>query len=149
MTHASPNLFSLLGLQLPFDPAATAEAGRPAVVISHDAWRRDFARDPDVAGRVIHIGNRNARIAGVLPYGVWRLPDEPDAWLLEPDSLHSPMRLNAVATCSRTSLRWDRTGCMAARFRSRRAAPIMTTQQFYGVSFAGRLRGPWGFNSLR
>ena len=48
-------------------------------------WRRDFVSDPDIAGRVVRIGNQTARIAGVMPRGAWRLPGQPDAWLLEPD----------------------------------------------------------------
>ncbi len=144
VTHASPNLFSLLGLQLPFDAAPGPEAGRlPVVVLSHDSWRRDFAFDPDIAGRVIHIGNRSARIAGVMPYGMWRLPGTPDAWLLEPDSLlaHASPRARGylVARLSPLGKDWMRGG----------SVPIMVRgvdyddQEYYGVSFASRLRGPW------
>ena len=39
--------------------------------------------DPRIAGRVIQFGRQSAKVAGVLPYGSWRLPGQPDAWLLE------------------------------------------------------------------
>lgn len=145
VTHASSNLFSLLGLQLPFDPAPSGDAsGLPAVIISHDSWRRDFAFDPDVAGRVMRIGGRAARIAGVMPFGVWRLPGQPDAWLLEPDA--------QLANASPRAL-----GYLVAHLSPRGQAAMsgesisITVRasedddtEFYGVSFAGRLRGPWG-----
>ena len=118
----------------------------PAVVISHDAWRRDFARDPNVTGRVIHIGNRNARIAGVLPYGVWRLSRRaPMRWLLEPDSLLGLMRLRQHAWLPARAPLSTGTGlgCMASAVSITARGADYDDQQFYGVSFAGRLRGPW------
>jgi MacB-like periplasmic core domain len=144
VTHASPNLFSLLGLQLPFEPAAIAdEAQLPTVIISHDAWRREFAYDPSVAGRVIRIGSGRARIAGVMPYGMWRLPESPDAWLLEPDSLlaHGSPRARGylVAHLSPLGQDWMHGGWVSITVPGAED----DDQQFFGVSFAGRLRGPW------
>ena len=91
VTHASSNLFSLLGLKIDF--AAAARRGKPAnpqVILSHETWTRDFAADPRIAGRVIQFGHQSAKVAGVLPYGSWRLPGQPDAWLLEGDSQLAP-----------------------------------------------------------
>jgi hypothetical protein len=144
VTHASPNLFSLLGLQLPFDLTGIAEeADLPPAIISHDAWRREFAYDPGIAGRVIRIGNRTARIAGVMPYGMWRLPESPDAWLLEPDSLlaHASPRVRGylVVHLSPLGEDWMHGGWVSITVRG----ADVDDYQFYGVSFAGRLRGPW------
>ena len=95
-----------------------------------------------IAGRVIHIGNRTARIAGVMPYGMWRLPGEPDAWLLEPDSqlAHAspqrprlPRRAPVAAGTGLDAWGWVPITVRAAEYDD-------TT--FYGVSFASRLRGP-------
>ena len=104
VTHASRNLFSLLGLQLPFDPTPDNGEFR-SVILSHEAWRRDFAADPGIAGRMVRVGNHVARIAGVMPYGSWRLPGNPDAWLLEADSQLPPARRpRRWATLSRICL---------------------------------------------
>jgi len=83
VAHATPNLFLLLGF-----PAQTAAPGNdlPAVLLSHRAWVRDFRSDPRVAGRILRLAHTTARIAAVLPEGPWRLPGNPDAWLLEPSS---------------------------------------------------------------
>ena len=145
VTHASANLFALLGLDLPFDLAATADGGGlPGVILSHASWRRDFAYDPQVSGRVIRIGNRTARIAGVMPYGVWRLPGNPDAWLLEPDA-----QLAAATSEAR--------GYLVAHLSTRGQAAMQgeivsiglraaedVDLEIYGVSLAHRLQGPNG-----
>ena len=145
VTHASRNLFALLGLQLPFDPAAIAgDTDLPAVILSHDSWRRDFAYDPGVAGRVIRIGDRMARITGVMPYGMWRLPGTPDAWLLERDSQLTHASVYArgylVAHLSPVGQAWMTGSSVPISIRGGTDDDV----EFYGVSFAGRLRGPWG-----
>ena len=61
-------------------------ADLPAVILSDDLWKTAFGGDPSVAGIVVTVGSRKARIAGVAPAGSWRLPGKVDAWLLEPDS---------------------------------------------------------------
>ena len=144
VTHASPNLFSLLGLDLPFDVARNSdEGGLPEAIISYDSWRRDFAYDPGITGRLVHIGNRAARIAGVMPYGIWRLPGDPDAWLLEPDTLlaHASSRDRGylVAHLSPLGQDWMRGPSIPIAVRGAEDED----QEYYGVSFAGRLRGPW------
>jgi len=81
----------------------------------------------------------------VMPYGVWRLPGQPDAWLLEPDT--------QLAADSSQSAR----GYLIAHLTPQGKAsmrgdwiPItvrgsdVDAPQFYCVSFASRLRGPWG-----
>jgi hypothetical protein len=81
VAHATPNLLHLLGL--PLQSAAGYGGDLPSVILSHEAWTRDFDEDPRVLGSTIRIGARSARVAGVLGYGSWRLPGRPDAFLLE------------------------------------------------------------------
>ena len=83
VAHATPNLFALIGF--PVQASATG-SDLPAVLISHDAWVRDFRSDRHIAGRVLRLAHTSGRIAAVLPEGPWRLPGNPDAWLLEPTS---------------------------------------------------------------
>jgi predicted permease len=72
----SGNYFSLLGvsplLGRALSPAddATPEKGGPdgyVAVISHNFWARRFGRNPDVIGKVIHVGNDPVTIIGVTP----------------------------------------------------------------------------------
>ena len=145
VAHASLNLFSLLGFGPPFDSdIAGGERDLPAAILSRESWRRDFAADPGVAGRVIRIGERLAKIAGVMPYGVWRLPGEPDAWLLETDAqLMAGAAVGAkgylIAHLSPRGQAAMHGECVyvAVRGADEDAPPL------YGVSFANRLRGPW------
>jgi hypothetical protein len=84
---ASSNLFSLLGLPGRYEAAADGAAGDlPKMILSFDVWKRDFAENPNVAGSIVSVGSRKARIVGVAPAGSWRLPGRVDAWLLERDS---------------------------------------------------------------
>lgn len=84
VARSSTNLFSLLGVPLKY--AFDEGSGLPAVILSHEVWMRSFSGDPNVTGRVLRIGQGNARIAGVAPAAAWRLPGSPDVWLLQGDS---------------------------------------------------------------
>jgi hypothetical protein len=84
---ASANLFSLLGLPVRFAAAGgQTGSGVPRLILSDEAWRRDFGADPGVAGRTVQLGSRAAVVGGVAPPGFWRLPGKVDGWLLVPDS---------------------------------------------------------------
>jgi hypothetical protein len=84
---ASSNLFALLGLPTRFEaPADEAASDLPRVILSDAVWKRDFGGNPNVAGSIVSLGSRRAKIVGVAPAGSWRLPGRVDAWLLEPDS---------------------------------------------------------------
>jgi hypothetical protein len=86
VAHASANLFILLGLPLRFaDQDRNPADGLPSVILSERLWTREFGANSHVAGTVVRVGNRIARIAGVAPNGLWRLPGKVDAWLLEPE----------------------------------------------------------------
>lgn len=84
--HASANLFALLGLPVRYRKAGSAAADMPSLILSESEWKKNFAANPHVAGSIVRVGQRNARIAGVAPDGSWELPGKVDAWLLEPDS---------------------------------------------------------------
>jgi hypothetical protein len=90
VARASSNLFTLLGLPVRFtDPDTTASAAAdgdlPEVILSERVWKREFGADPHVAGGVLRLGTRMARIAGVAPDWSLDLPGHVDAWLLEPE----------------------------------------------------------------
>ena len=145
VAHASLNLFSLLGFELPFDSdLAAGDRDLPAAILSQESWRRDFAADRGVAGRIIRIGNRLAKIAGVMPYGMWRLPGEPDAWLLEPDGqliagADAGARGYLIAHLSPRGQAEMHGDCISIAVRG----ADYDAPELYGVSFANRLQGPW------
>jgi putative ABC transport system permease protein len=69
----SPTYFSVLGA-VPekgrlFGPQDAIPGCAPVVVISDSLWRRNFAADPNIVGRAIHLDNDPYIIAGVLPPG--------------------------------------------------------------------------------
>lgn len=59
--------------------------GSLPVLLSRDAWRRDFAADPNVVGHRLRIAGRPAVIVGVAPPAASDLPLRMDAWSLESD----------------------------------------------------------------
>lgn len=85
--HASANFFALLGLPVLFSqPHSSHDGDLPRMVLSEEAWKREFRAEPGVAGRVVSLGLRQVRIVGVVPDRLWGLPGKVDAWLLQPDS---------------------------------------------------------------
>jgi putative ABC transport system permease protein len=52
----------------------------PVAVISHQLWRRRFAQDPTVLGRVISLGDLGVTIIGVMPPG-FSYPEWASLWL--------------------------------------------------------------------
>lgn len=87
VAHSSANLFALLGIPILL-AAPTDDAGSdmPAAVLSHDTWMRNFGADPHVAGRIVRMGGRKARMVGVAPATAWQVPGAPDVWLLESEN---------------------------------------------------------------
>ena len=68
----SGNYFDVLGLQPSRGRFFRAEEDRapgthPVVVLSHDAWRRRFAEDPAIVGRVIELNGRPFTVIGIGP----------------------------------------------------------------------------------
>lgn len=83
VAHASANLLSILDLPVQWFPTSPDEAELPAIVLTREAWSRDFDDNPSFSDGRIQIGNRTFRIAGVVSYGSWQLPGQPEAWLIE------------------------------------------------------------------
>ena len=84
---ASSNLFDLLGLPIRF----TTTGGQnhrdlPKLILSDEAWKREFAGDTHIAGRTVQLGGRTAVVGGVAPPGFWRLPGKVEGWLFVPDA---------------------------------------------------------------
>jgi putative ABC transport system permease protein len=65
----SESFFATLGVRPALGrllaPADSAVDGAPAIVLTHAFWRREFASDPDVAGRLIELNGKVVRIVGV------------------------------------------------------------------------------------
>lgn len=86
VAYSSTNLFSVLGLPIQHrNQADQVEQELPALILSHRTWVRFFAHSEQTVGRILSIGHAKVRILGVAPAGSWRLPGDPDAWLLEPE----------------------------------------------------------------
>jgi predicted permease len=72
---ATANLFAVLGVQPAigrfFGPAYERPGGPDGVILTHQFWRRRFAGDPRVIGRLIKLGPAEREVIGVLPEGVW------------------------------------------------------------------------------
>ncbi len=149
VAHASTSLFTVLGLPVRlFDLPANSSPGIPDVIVSADMWKRRFGADTKFAGSLIKVGGGMARIAGVLPYGSWRLPGRfgasPDCWILEADS--------SLGTMTQT----DTLGYVVAHVSSQ-AGPegfgdhipitgyrsVDNADELCGISFAARTQGPW------
>lgn len=84
IAHTTPNLFALLGsqerMQLQMD---ASDASLPLLILSEAGWKRRLGADPHAIGRVMRVGGRDVRVAGVAPDGSWALPGHADAWLLD------------------------------------------------------------------
>jgi predicted permease len=65
------NLFAVLGakpaLGRVFRPEEDRPGGSPVVLISHALWLRRFARDLNMAGRVIILNGQKCTVVGVMP----------------------------------------------------------------------------------
>jgi len=87
IARASSNLFVLLGLPVKFrSPEAKADSSLPELILSEKTWKREFGADPNVSGMEMNVGQRRARIVGIVPDDSRGLPGNVDAWLLQPDS---------------------------------------------------------------
>ncbi len=86
LARASTNLFDLLGVPLNLtSPAAEQHSNIPSAILN-DLWKRQFASDPRVAGRIVQLGSQRATVAGIAPAGFHCLPAKVDAWLVEPNT---------------------------------------------------------------
>jgi hypothetical protein len=137
VAYASLNLFWILGLPVQF-MSADSEGDTPGVVLSNAVWKRDFGGNTQIAGSVVCVGGRKARVLGVAAEGAWRLPGNVDAWLLEPDAANSGVgyvvaHLSALGASEMTSTRVEITPFNSGD----------PDESLSGVSFAERTEGPW------
>jgi predicted permease len=65
------NFFQTLGVQPVlgrlFSPEECVKGGRPAVLLSHPFWQRQFGADPSIIGQAIRLNNDSVTVVGVLP----------------------------------------------------------------------------------
>jgi predicted permease len=65
------NFFQTLGIQPAlgrlFTPEECVKGGRPAVLLSHTFWERQFAANPGIVGQAITLNNQPVTVVGVLP----------------------------------------------------------------------------------
>ena len=70
---ASPNLFSLLGVQpmtgRGFSASEQVTDHPDVVVLSYTMWQRGFGGDRNVLGKTVHIGGVQHTIIGIMPRG--------------------------------------------------------------------------------
>jgi hypothetical protein len=141
VARASSNLFALLDLPLRFTvPTDGVDGNMPKVVLSDALWKREFNGNPNVAGIVVRVGPRKARITGVAPEGSWRLPGKVDAWLLEPDSQIAAGGMGYVVahlTPSGKSEMW------APRVQITAYKPDDSEDDLLGVSLDEGMPPPW------
>ena len=100
-SHATPNLFSVLGTQAllgrTFTPDDIASPSLPVVVIDERLWLRRFAGDPEVIGRSILLDGLGHTVIGVVASD-FRVPDDNDIWVpASPDALARQGAVNVVA----------------------------------------------------
>jgi hypothetical protein len=141
IARASSNLFELLALPVRFASAdSEAHSNVPKLILSDAVWKREFGGNPQIAGRVVRVGLREAVIAGVLSVGSWRLPGEVDAWLLEPDvETVSNGAGFVVAHLTQFGAREQ----WSERWRMSAPKPDGTFEDFLCVSLAERERESW------
>ena len=84
VAYGTGNLFRMLGLESA-GYRAEMRPGEAQAWLSPSLWRREFASDPGVIGKIVTIGNREVRVAGVAPVGTLLLPEHADIWVLDSD----------------------------------------------------------------
>ena len=89
----SGSMFDVLGAGMLMGRPIRAEdnlrGATPVVVLGHDFWRRHFAEDPAVIGRMVQLHSGPFEVIGVLAPGIHLPQDRVDAWIpatLDPGS---------------------------------------------------------------
>ena len=138
VAHATANLFGLLGLRVLQDGDDPADDGLPRVILSESAWKHAFGGRMDALGSVMRVGGHEARVAGVLPVGTWRLPGEADAWLLDRAPAGGVGFVVAHLTqLGRNEMRSEREEIAAYETED-------LNEDLWAISFHERTRGPLG-----
>jgi hypothetical protein len=141
VAHASANLFSLLGVPLRFTaPAIETAATAPALILSCEAFVREFGGNPRIAGIVLRVGSQDARVAGVAPCGTFGLPGRVDAWLLDSDdataSASTGYVLAHLTALGRSEMTAQRTVISAYNSDD-------SGDELLAIAVQGQARGPW------
>lgn len=140
IAHASPNVFSLLGLPIRFaDPDSAVGSGDLALVLSESLWKREFGANPHIAGSVVWLGERRATVAGVAPGEALGLPGKIDAWILEPDAQTRPVAGYVLAHLSPSGI----TKMRGSQISIQSFAPHRSPDDLLGVAIGGRVPLPW------
>ncbi|HEX8271013.1 MAG TPA: ABC transporter permease [Longimicrobiaceae bacterium] len=73
--------FATLGVRPALGRALTdADAGQATVMLSHEAWLREFGGDPDVIGKSVRTDQAAFEVVGVLPRGFVGPMGDADLW---------------------------------------------------------------------
>ena len=138
--RASSNFFTLLGLPVRFAGAEVNFDGDvPGVILSESVWKRQFGANPNVAGSVVQLGLRQARVVGVAPEGPSGLPGRVDAWLLEPDTQMVPGGAGYVVAHLTPS---GKSMMQSPRIQITSYAPHRTPDDMLGIALGGDRPGP-------
>ena len=138
LAGASPNFFDLFGMRPPsgrlFRPEDGQPGAPPVIVLSYNAWRRDFGSDPSIVGHTLVLPaylaamvdtahqNPDAKIVGIAPPG-FEYPTGTDAWL--PLGPQFPGQVDIVARLApHTTMETARAGLLAL---TQRANPFAAT----------------------
>jgi len=83
-TLVTGNFFQVVGVNAAIGRALTPaddEAGQPVMVLSHNGWDRQFARDPAILDRGLLVNGVRFEVVGVMPEGFRGLAvGPPDYW---------------------------------------------------------------------
>ena len=67
----TPDLFSMLGVQpvmgRTFLSTNGISGGESEIILTNQLWREEFHSDPNILGKVVHLGDNNLTVVGVLP----------------------------------------------------------------------------------
>lgn len=145
VAHATPNLFSVLGLPIQYSQLSADDFGEETpVILGHEVWMRDFGGSPQVAGTTLRIGEMKVRIAGIAPAGAWHLSGDPEVWLLQPaeeliSASPSQKRGFLLAKLSERGkfIASGRTVSIDAR------GPADSEIELYGTPLEAPVSGPW------
>jgi putative ABC transport system permease protein len=63
-----------------FTPADNKPGAEKVTILSHEIWRRDFNRDPNIIGQSVRMNGKAATIIGVMPPN-FKFPVEEQLWV--------------------------------------------------------------------
>jgi hypothetical protein len=109
----------------------------PEVILSHLLWKHSFGANPHIAGSMVKISGKEARIVGVAPEGMWTLPGRVDAWVLERDG-----EIGGVGHVIAHLTPLGRSQMPGGRVPISSYSPEDGDDDLWGVSFDERTEGP-------